>query len=219
MRTVYVVTHPEATHHVERVVGGWHDSRLTPTGERAATMIAAALRAEIPVGTEVELYSSDLCRTRRTASAVGKLLGVEPVCDRRLREKSYGEAEGRPREWLDQRFVPPPAVGDRMRHDEGVPGAETRAVFGRRVYEAVDAILASECQYQIIVTHGFAATMVVAAWIRMPIEATGYAHFQTPSGSITTLREDDFFHNRQVANLGDTSHLTPVSSGTGSGSA
>lgn len=32
MRTLLVVTHPEATHHVEKVVGGWHDSRLTCWG-------------------------------------------------------------------------------------------------------------------------------------------------------------------------------------------
>ncbi|WSB66685.1 histidine phosphatase family protein [Streptomyces decoyicus] len=44
MRTLYVVTHPEATHHVEGVVGGWHDSQLTPSGIRAALSIAQALR-------------------------------------------------------------------------------------------------------------------------------------------------------------------------------
>ena len=45
MRNIYVVAHPEATHHVERVVGGWHDSKLTPAGARAAGTIAEAFRA------------------------------------------------------------------------------------------------------------------------------------------------------------------------------
>ncbi|MCQ8770485.1 histidine phosphatase family protein [Streptomyces telluris] len=207
MRSVYVVTHPEATHHVEGVVGGWHDSRLTPAGRRAAASIARALRAAIPGGAGVELFSSDLRRTRETAEAVAGLLGVEPVLDRRLREKSYGEAEGRPQEWLDRRFVPPPAAGDRMGHDEGLPGAETRAVFARRVYAAVDDILRRPCAHQVIVTHGFALTFVVAAWIGMPFEALGRVAFPAAPGSITTLREDDFFHNRQVAGLGDTRHL------------
>ena len=40
VRSIYVVTHPEATHHIERVVGGWYDSRLTPAGIRAAVSIA-----------------------------------------------------------------------------------------------------------------------------------------------------------------------------------
>ncbi|QLE75457.1 histidine phosphatase family protein [Streptomyces rectiverticillatus] len=207
MRSIYVVTHPEATHHVEGVVGGWHDSPLTPAGRRAAASIARALRAAVPDGAGVELFSSDLQRTRQTAEEVAGLLGVEPVLDRRLREKSYGEAEGRPQEWLDRRFVPPPAAGDRMGHHEGVPGAETRAVFARRVYAAVDEILRRPCAHQVIVTHGFALTFVVAAWIGMPFEALGRVSFRAAPGSITTLREDDFFHNRQVAGLGDTRHL------------
>ncbi|MFI6390182.1 hypothetical protein ACIBHY_09530 [Nonomuraea sp. NPDC050547] len=62
-------------------------------------------------------------------------------------------------------------------------------------------------------THGGSLTFVVAAWIKMPIEAAGYADFRAPSGSITTLRQDDFFHNRQVANLGDTRHLDSARAG------
>ncbi|MFE0044354.1 histidine phosphatase family protein [Streptomyces albireticuli] len=207
MRSIHVVTHPEASHHVEGLVGGWHDSRLTPTGLRAAAAIARALRAEIPEDAEVELISSDLLRTRRTAEEIAGVFGVEPVLDRRLREKSYGEAEGRPQGWLDERFVPPPAAGDRMGHDEGVPGAETKAALARRVYAAMDEILERPCAHQIIVTHGFALTFVVASWIRMPIESLGYVNLRAPSGSITHLREDDFFHNRQIARLGDTRHL------------
>ena len=42
----------------------------------------------------------------------------------------------------------------------------------------------------------------------MPIESVGYVSFRAPAGSITTLREDNFFHNRQVISLGDTRHLS-----------
>ena len=203
MRSIYVITHPEATHHAEGVVGGWHDSELTPAGLRKATSIARALRVTIPADAEVEVISSDLRRARRTADEVAKLFGVEPIEDRRLREKSYGEAEGRPQQWLDERFVPPPAVGDRMGHDEGVQGAETKRVFAQRVYAAMDEILQRPREHQVIVTHGFALTFVVAAWIKIPIESAGYVSFRVRSGSITTLREDDYFHNRQVVSLGE----------------
>lgn len=208
MRTLHVITHPEATHHVEKVVGGWHDSDLTPAGRDAAAAVARALRADIPADADVELISSDLRRAAQTADAVGELFGVRPLLDRRLREKSYGEAEGRPQEWLDRRFVPPPAEGDRMGHHEGVPGAETRAECARRVYAAMDDLLRRPREHQIVVTHGFALTFVVAAWIKMPYEAVGSVSFPAPSGSITLLREDDFFHNRQVVRVGDTRHLT-----------
>ncbi|MFJ3637931.1 phosphoglycerate mutase family protein [Streptomyces sp. NPDC090112] len=121
MRTLYVVTHPEATHHVEGVGGGWHDSQLTPAGVRAAGSIARALRD--------------------------------------------------------------------------------------RITDGMDEILRSPCEQQIIVTHGGSLTCVVASWSEMPIESAGYASFRAPSGSITTLHEDDFFRNRQVVSLGDTRHL------------
>ncbi|MEU5896650.1 MULTISPECIES: histidine phosphatase family protein [unclassified Streptomyces] len=209
MRTLYVVTHPEATHHVEGVVGGWHDSRLTPVGVRAAALMAQALRTQVPDDADVELFSSDLQRTRQTAEAVAARFGVRPTLDRRLREKSYGRAEGKPQEWLDRRFVPPPAVGERMDHDEGVEGAETKAEWAQRVYAVMDEILRRPCERQIVVTHGGSLTFVLASWIKMPIESAGYASFRAPSGSITTLREDDFFHNRQVVGLGDISHLDP----------
>jgi len=56
VRNIYLVVHPEATHHLEGVVGGWHDSQLTPAGERAAASIAGALRARIPMDADVELF-------------------------------------------------------------------------------------------------------------------------------------------------------------------
>ncbi len=199
MRTVYVVTHPQATHHVDHLVGGWFDSALTPGGERAAHAIAESLHAKVPE--DVELYSSDLRRTARTAEVIGTRLGVEPVLDRRLREKSYGEAGGKPQEWLDRRFVPPPATGERLGHDERIPGAETKGAMGARVYEAMDSILESRCAHQIVVTHGGALTFVIAAWIRMPLASAGYVDFRGSPGSITVLREDDYFHNRQVVTL------------------
>ncbi len=208
MRNIYVVQHPEATHHVDGVVGGWFDSTLTPRGEREADAIARALRNAIPDSAEPQLFSSDLRRTSQTAAAIGELLGVTPILDRRLREKSYGEAEGRPQEWLDQRFVPPPADGDRMNHDEGVAGAETKAAFADRVYSAMETIMESDCEHQIVVTHGFVVTFLIASWIKMAIESAGYVNFRAASGSITVLREDDYYHNRQVASLSDTRHLT-----------
>lgn len=135
------------------------------------------------------------------------LAEIAVIQDRRLREKSYGTAEGRPQDWLDERFIAPPAVGDRLNHDEGIPGAETRAAFAARVYSAMEEIIARPAEFQVIVTHGFALTYVIAAWINMPAESLGYVNFRSLPGSITTLRQDDFFGNRQVAALADTLHL------------
>lgn len=123
------------------------------------------------------------------------------------REKSYGVAGGKPQQWLDERFILPPPVGERMHHDEGIEGAETKAELAQRAYRAVEQILARDCSHQIVATHGGTLTFVVCAWIRMPIECAGYASFRSRSGGITVLREDDRFHNRTVESLNDISHL------------
>lgn len=206
MRTLYVVTHPQATHHVEGIVGGWHDSVLTAAGVEAAKRIGEALRAEIPDEAEVDLFSSDLKRTSQTADVIGERFGVEPVFDPRLRESSFGEVEGQPQARWDELFTPPPAVGDRM-DQLVIPGAESRRQVAQRIYSAVDEIVQRPREHQIIVTHGFAFTFVVAAWVRMPIESLGYAVFKARSGSITTLHEDDLYRGRLVMRLADTAHL------------
>jgi 2,3-bisphosphoglycerate-dependent phosphoglycerate mutase len=46
-RTVHLATHPEATHHVDGLVGGQFDSDLTARGHADAARIAAELRRRI----------------------------------------------------------------------------------------------------------------------------------------------------------------------------
>jgi probable phosphoglycerate mutase len=140
MRTLYVVTHPEATHHVERVVGGQFDSELTARGQRDASAIARRLAGILPGKVEVELFTSDLKRTVQTAEAIATALDLHPIHMSDLREKSYGIAGGKPQQWLDDRVIPPPAVGERMHHDEGIKGAESRAELAHRAYRAVKQI-------------------------------------------------------------------------------
>ncbi|WP_407666816.1 histidine phosphatase family protein [Microvirga roseola] len=67
----------------------------------------------------------------------------------------------------------------------------------------MDEILARPCKTQIIVTHSFALTFVVAAWIKMPLESVGYVNFRVRPGSITHLQEDEFWMSRVVASLGE----------------
>lgn len=207
MRTLHVVVHPQATHHVTGVVGGWHDSSLTERGVQDAHAIAEAVSTSIPAGHKVVVATSDLRRATQTADLVCGALGVTAIVDPRLREKSYGTADGRPQMWLNDRFVPPPADGVRMDHDEGIPGAESKSGFAARIYEAVDDLLGHDASHLVVVTHGFALTFVVSAFMRLPIDALGYVNFHSRPGGITVLREDDRFHNRQLVQLSDVAHL------------
>lgn len=205
VRELFVVTHPESTHHVEHRVGGWFDSELTERGRCQAQRIAAALRDRVDTG--VMLFASDLRRTAETAEILAGELRCQWCLLSELREKSYGEAEGRPDAWLRERFVPPPPDGDRLEHDEGLLGAETVGQWGRRVYAGMDIVLHDAAKQTIVVTHGGTASLVVAHWIGMPVTSLGRVRFRVTPGSITHLREDDYFHNRSLESLNETAHL------------
>lgn len=207
MKHLYVVTHPQATHPVDGLVGGWYDSALTELGRDQAMGIAERLRADIPDDAPLEIHTSDLRRCVQTTEVISRHLGapVQAIAD--LREISYGEAGGKPQPWLDTRFVFPPRVGNRLDHHYGIAGAETRRELAVRIYRAMDRIVASPAKYQIIVTHGFALTFVVASWIGMPLAAAGKVAVQATNGGITYLQEDDLFCNRAIVRLNDISHL------------
>lgn len=206
VREVFAVVHTASRHHDEGLVGGWYDSELSAAGVEQAERTAAALRRSIPDGAPCRVYSSDLRRAVQTAEAIASSLGVDLVRLPGLRELSYGVAEGRSESWLQERYVPAPPE-DRLDHDGGIEGAETKRAFATRVYDAMDRILAEDFRHQVVVTHGFALTFVVMAWVRVPVEHTGWVNLRSTPGGITHLAEDDHFRNRAVRALDSTAHL------------
>ncbi|WDZ75169.1 histidine phosphatase family protein [Ensifer adhaerens] len=205
MKDLFVVTHTESVHHLEGKVGGWYDTDLTARGRQDAEATAERLM-DLIGGGDVEIHSSDLRRASGTADAIARRFQRPVMETADLREISYGVAGGRPQAWLDAHYSPAPD-DNRLDHDCGIEGAETRRDVALRVFPCVDAIVERPCGTQIIVTHGFTLTLVIAAWMKIPIDATGFLSFPAKSGSITHLRRDDFFRNRAVVSLADVSHL------------
>jgi 2,3-bisphosphoglycerate-dependent phosphoglycerate mutase len=205
-RDIYLVAHTQSQHHVEGRVGGWYDTGLTELGRRQAEAVAGRI-AELAGDAPVELYASDLKRAAQTAEAIGRRLEVPVRLDADLREITYGDAGGRPEAWLEARRTFAPPDRDRMDHRGGIEGAETKREFGTRVYRAVERILASPARTQVVVTHGFAVTFFIAAWIRMPLEAAGWVNFKSGAGGISHLHEDDVYFNRYVMGLNAREHL------------
>ncbi|KPL81256.1 histidine phosphatase family protein [Herpetosiphon geysericola] len=207
MRRIALVTHPEAQHHVEQKVGGWYNTGLTERGQQQAKAIAAVLAEQLPSASPI--YSSDLQRTAETAALIANSLHSQVMLDQRLREMSYGAAEGRDQAWFDQQIVYPPQGAGRLDH-RVYPSSENRRELATRVYAAMDTIINSTMQQLVIVTHGFAASFVIAAWVGMPIEALGLVAFQLNSGSISWLTQSAPFNNRTLASLNDTRHLAKL---------
>ncbi|TDU89195.1 putative phosphoglycerate mutase [Kribbella voronezhensis] len=206
MRHVYLVTHPEAQHHIDGLVGGWYDSELTARGRQQADRIADVLAGKIGLQ-PVEVYSSDLRRASEAAERIAARFSVGVQTDPRLRERSNGEADGRPQAWLDERRIPLPEYGDRLGHHDGPAGAETRLALVERLYPALDDILRRPAPHQIVVSHGSASSYLIAAWIGMPMTSTDRVFFPLTAGSITTLRRNDTHFSHQVVALNETEHL------------
>ncbi|MCC7268391.1 MAG: histidine phosphatase family protein [Caulobacteraceae bacterium] len=205
MKDIYVVAHTQSQHHVDEVVGGWFDTGLTDLGRRQAAAAAARLKDWIGEGAP-RIVSSDLKRAAETADVISRAFGAPVALDADLREMSYGSAGGKPDAWMRENESYSPRIGDRMGH-RSIPDGESKREFATRIYRAMDRIVADPAPVQVVVTHGFSITFVVAAWVGMPLEATGYINLRTNSGGLTHLREDDVRFNRAVVRLNEVAHL------------
>lgn len=90
-------------------------------------------------------------------------------------------------------------------------GAETRMGLAIRAYAATTPrrLRDSAAQNVVVVTHGGTATLLLAAWIEMPIEAAGRVQFGLTSGGITHLRRNDRNYSHEIVRLDQTAHLAP----------
>ncbi|HEY3697496.1 histidine phosphatase family protein [Phenylobacterium sp.] len=211
MKDIYVVTHTQSRHHIAGLVGGWYDAGLTDLGRMQAGMVASRLQDVIGGSRPLEIYASDLLRAAETAQIISARLSVEAKTTSDLREMNYGGAGGKPQTWFNDRVVRAPKIGNRLDHRGGIEDAETKREVITRVYRAMDMIIESPCPTQIIVTHGYTLTFVVAAWVKMPVEAAGYINMRSSPGGITHLREDDEWFNRYVMSLNVMTHMAEPS--------
>ncbi|SDQ60461.1 probable phosphoglycerate mutase [Pseudomonas sp. UC 17F4] len=199
MKRYYIVTHGQAQHHIDNLVGGWFDSRLTPKGIEQAQALASFFTAQ-GFSKSPAIYSSDLLRCKETATIVADALGLEPNLDARLREMSFGSHEGMEQALHDSIMKPcAEKPGERMDHAI-CDGAETRRQFARRIYDFV-ATLDAEVECAIIVTHGFAASFLISALQRVPVESMAFISFKMSAGGVSELIEDDLFKNVTLTKL------------------
>ncbi len=68
MKNLFVITHTQSLHHMERKVGGWYDTGLTQRGRDDASKVAEHLASSVGVGS-AEIFSSDLLRASQTAGS------------------------------------------------------------------------------------------------------------------------------------------------------
>jgi len=204
MRNVYVVAHAQSMHHVEKLGGGWYDTSLSELGRTQAEKTGHYLKSIIE--SDVKILSSDLKRAAETAEIIAGILGREVTLDKGFREMSYGEIEGQPQEWIKTLKAQVPQDRERMDH-RAFKGAESRREVGTRVKDALNRALGHSDSDLVIVTHGFATTFLIMAWLRVPVEYMGYGNFPSKPGCVSHLQEDDTFKNRGIKFLCYSEHL------------
>lgn len=94
--TIYVARHGETEWNVKGLIQGHSDSNLTKNGIKQAKNLGRELKS---INFEA-VYSSDLLRARRTAEIVTLERKLAVVTQKALRERNFGELEGKTRENL-----------------------------------------------------------------------------------------------------------------------
>lgn len=149
--TLWFVRHGESTWNAAAIVQGQADGPvLTAKGRREATRAAEQLH-KVRVSA---IYTSDLERAHETAAIIGHALRLPLHYERGLRERNFGQAQGRPLHELS-----PAASGI----DDGrVVDADARPAGGesvRELYERVRSFIdQAEASHGgmdvVVVTHG-----------------------------------------------------------------
>lgn len=162
----YAFRHGQSRANVEGVIisdpsVGTVSYGLTEEGRRQAESGAAELNGLV---SDLLIVSSDFLRAAETAEIVREVTGAEPVrFDERLRERFFGEWEGKPhsnysKAWKKDEFDP----------DQEYKGAETCRAVQERMWSVVKSLEATvEGRDVVLVSHGDPLMLLQTAFVNM----------------------------------------------------
>ena len=200
----YLVRHAETVWNRDNRIQGASDTPLSPLGLKQAASLcrhfaSRAIRA---------IVCSSLQRSQQTARAIAQGNGqlLTPRIAEGLGEIHLGEWEGLTPEEVNARYG---AAYDRWRVSPSslqIPGAESLAVFRKRVRRAREQLLATlEAQESVIVTHGGVIATLLADALRADYDHL-LRHLRLDNAGITAVE----FGNGQVSSvlwINRTNHL------------
>jgi probable phosphoglycerate mutase len=198
--TLILVRHGETEWNLDGRIQGHSDSRLTERGREHGRCAAARLAALKLAA----VYASDLGRARETGEIIAAPHGLGVMTKPDLRERCYGEFEGRTREEIVA--ADPEAfntwLADRQRL--APPGGETQGELSDRVMRALREIAgAHRGETVAIAGHGGPIKSAVFRILDIPISS--WDRTWIANGSVTVLRGTG--DELRVASFNDTSHI------------
>ncbi len=202
MTTIYLIRHAEAEGNLYRIAQGQHDSNLTDRGWRQVQALERRF-AGVPIDA---VYSSDLYRTRATATAIYRPRNLPLQCRKDLREICVGDWEQRT--WGDIIRRAPEAMADFGKHMDrwSIPGAETPREVLHRVRAAVEDIAAQNPGKTVAVfSHGYAIRLLLANLQGISLADTGEKSPTGDNTAVALLEADET--GLRVVFQNDNSHL------------
>ena len=148
---IIAVRHGETAWNVDTRIQGHLDIALNDTGRWQARQVARAL-ADEPLAA---VYTSDLQRAHATAQAIAQASGAPFVAEPGLRERSFGELEGRTFAEIEAE-LPEQARRWRQRDPHFAPtGGETLVQLRERIAATTHRLAAQHTEQLIVlVAHG-----------------------------------------------------------------
>ena len=165
---IIAIRHGETDWNVDTRIQGHLDISLSDMGRRQAQRLAKALGDE-PI---TAIYASDLSRAWDTAQYLGKVHGIEVVKEKGLRERGFGDFEGKTFAEIEM-LLPEQSLLWRKRDPDFSPiGGESLVTLRNRVVEAA-ARLAAQHPGELValVGHGGVLDVLYRAATRLDIQA------------------------------------------------
>ena len=165
---IIAVRHGETAWNVDTRIQGHLDIALNDTGHWQARQVARAL-ADEPLAA---VYTSDLQRAHATAQAIAQASGAPLVAEPGLRERSFGELEGKT--WAEiETEHPEEARLWRTRVPEWSPqGGESLLVLQQRILSTLDTLASRHMGEHIaVVAHGGVLDIIYRAATGLELQA------------------------------------------------
>ena len=199
---ILAIRHGETAWNVATRIQGHLDIPLNDAGLRQADHLAQALAQRDAVNA---IYASDLSRAHTTASAIAKAMGQQVTAHTGLRERHFGEFQGRTFAEIEAE-LPDHAFQWRKRVPDWTPpgGGESLVALRERILKTVDELAAQHTGQQIVlVAHGGVLDILYRAATRLDLQAP--RTWQLTNTAVNRLLWTP--QGLSLVGWGDTSHL------------
>jgi broad specificity phosphatase PhoE len=147
LKHIYLVRHGETEWNAQRLVQGHSDIPLNERGREQARLLAARVQ-QLPI---TQVCSSDLQRAYETAVTAAQTLGLSVCRHPELRERNYGDWEGKDYRVIQAQF---PDFNP-WKDTESKYNIETFSAMQQRGMRCLQAILQEgDAEHILIVSHG-----------------------------------------------------------------